>query len=251
MTHDTELTDFGDQRVTPEQKTARVGEVFHNVAARYDVMNDLMSLGTHRLLKRLLVYYSAVRPGHKVLDLAGGTGDLSRLLVPHLGERGEIVLADMNTAMLDQARDRLLDIGITKVRLVQADAADLPMADATFDVVVVAFGLRNFTHKTRALNEIQRVLTPGGRLLVLEFSQPENALLKGAFRAYMNLWPHLGQLVVGQSQPYRYLVESIHQYPNARTVSLMMQDARLTKVRYHSLLGGVATLHIGCKAQAD
>lgn len=246
---ETELTDFGNQRVTPAEKTARVGAVFSEVASDYDLMNDLMSLGTHRFLKRMLVHMSAVRSDHKVLDLAGGSGDISLLFAKHIGAEGEIVLADINGDMLLRARDRLLDHGVTKVNLVTADASALPMEDNTFDRVVVAFGLRNFTHKERALNEIHRTLNPGGRLLVMEFSRPDNDFLAGAFNAYMSLWPHLGRLIHGQSQPYRYLVESIHKFPSPQTVSLMFADAGFDNLAQHSFLGGAVMLHIGRKPE--
>lgn len=245
---ETELTDFGNQRLPPAEKTERVREVFSEVVDRYDLMNDLMSLGTHRLLKRMLVHMSSVRPDHKILDLAGGSGDMSLLFAKHIGADGEIVLADINTDMLNKARDKLLDKGVTKVKLVQADASDLPMDDNTFDLVVVAFGLRNFTHKERALRAIHRTLKPNGRLMVLEFSQPDNVVINSAFSAYMSLWPHLGRLVHGHSQPYRYLVESIHKFPSAKTLSLMFADAGFDRLAQHALLGGVARLHIGRKS---
>lgn len=241
------LTDFGFEQVSYAEKTGRVADVFRKVAARYDLMNDLMSLGTHRLLKRVMLDMSAARPGDAVLDLAGGTGDMAMLLADLVGTTGKVVLADINAQMLAVSRDRMLERGYAEIHLVQADAEALPMPPASFDLVVISFGLRNFARKEQALAAIQHSLAPGGRLLVLEFSKPRSGLLAAAFDAYASLWPTLGKLVVQDAASYRYLVESISTHPDQETLSLMFSDAGFTNVRCHDLLGGVAALHIGMK----
>lgn len=247
MPSNDELTDFGSHQVSPDAKTKLVGEVFRTVADRYDRMNDLMSLGSHRLLKRVLLEMSAVRQGSRVLDLAGGTADMSLLFARRIGAEGDLVLLDINRDMLLVGRDKLLDHGITNVRLVQADAEALPIPDNTFDLVTIAFGLRNFTRKEQALRAVCRCLKPGGRLLILEFARPENPLIKRLMNGYMSFWPLLGKMVTGHSEPYRYLVESIARHPNAATLSLMLSDAGFTDVRHHSLMLGAVALHLGIK----
>lgn len=236
-------TNFGDREVSPEQKTRLVGGVFDSVAHRYDLMNDLMSLGSHRLIKRLLVEMAGLRAGHRVLDLAGGTGDLARMLVPPVGGEGAVVLADSNASMLSAGRDRLLDSGVSGVRFCLAAAEALPFSANEFDRVIVAFGLRNFTDKQAALGEIKRILKPGGVLLVLEFSKPVNPLLEGFSAGWQSLWPALGRLVAGDSGSYRYLVESIRAHPSQEALKLMIEDARFGDVEFHNLLGGVAAIH--------
>lgn len=240
--------DFGYRKVSPHEKTRLVGGVFERVAARYDVMNDLMSLGTHRLFKRMTVEMSGVRPGMRVLDLAGGTGDLSALFAPAVGESGTVVLADINAAMMSVGRDRLIDQGLAQVAFCQTSAEALPFADASFDCVVIGFGLRNFTDKEAALRDIRRVVVPGGVLLVLEFSKPENRLLESAYSTFQALWPGLGQLVAGDAGSYRYLVESIRVHPSQEALKLMMEDAGFAGVEYHNLLGGIAAIHRGVRA---
>ena len=239
--------DFGAERVTPNEKTARVASVFHAVAQRYDAMNDLMSAGSHRALKRIAVDSLAPRPGQRVLDLAGGTGDMARLIAPIAGSTGSVVLCDINASMLAIGRDRLLDAGLTNVVPTRADAESLPFPAATFDRVVIAFGLRNLTDKERGLREMHRVLRPGGRLLVLEFSTPRSAWLRGTYRAFQGLWPLAGRVVVGDAAPYRYLVDSIEAHPNQAAVSLMLRDAGLADVRADDLLGGIVAMHTGTK----
>ena len=238
-------TSFGDRVVSPEEKTRLVGGVFDSVADRYDLMNDFMSLGSHRLLKRLTVEMAGVRNGHRVLDLAGGTGDLARLMAPLAGGRGAVVLADINAAMLEAGRDRLLDRGTAEVRFCRAAAEALPFAADGFDRVLIGFGLRNFTDKQAALVEIRRVLKPGGVLLILEFSRPVNPLLEGLSSGWQALWPAAGRLIAGDSGSYRYLVESIRRHPAQEALKLMMEDAQFAEVEYHNLLGGVAAIHRG------
>ena len=242
--------DFGAEPVTPGEKTARVAGVFHTVAERYDAMNDLMSFGLHRALKRIAIDSLALRPGQSVLDLAAGTGDMARLISPIAGPAGRVVLCDINARMLDIGRDRMLDAGLTNVVPARADAESLPFASAAFDRVVIAFGLRNLTDKERALMEMHRVLRPGGRLLVLEFSTPSSAWLRGSYRAFQGLWPLAGRMVVGDAAPYRYLVDSIETHPNQAALALMMRDAGFGDVQADDLMGGIVAMHTGTRPVA-
>ena len=236
--------DFGFERVTEAEKTRRVASVFDSVAGRYDLMNDLMSGGLHRLWKRFAVEQSGLRPGQRVLDVAGGTGDLTRLLTRRVGEAGEVVLTDINTAMLERGRDRLADAGIV-VTIVQCDAERLPFRDQHFDCVTIGFGLRNVTRKARALREMTRVLRPGGRLLVLEFSHIWTPL-RPLYDAYsFQVLPRLGRIVADDADSYRYLAESIRRFPDQPTLLGMMQEAGLENCRYHNLSGGIVALHRG------
>ena len=221
-----------------------MASVFHSVARRYDLMNDLMSAGLHRLWKRCLVERSGVRPGDHVLDLAGGTGDLARLFAGRVQPGGAVVLADINRSMLSRGRDRLLDAGLVTAA-VQCDAEALPFPSACFDCVCIAFGLRNVTRKERALAEMSRVLRPGGRLLVLEFSRVW-APLAPLYDAYcFEVLPRLGKLVVGDSESYRYLAESIRMHPDQDMLSRMLEAAGLERVDYLNLAAGVVALHRG------
>lgn len=240
--------DFGHRKVAPEEKTRLVRGVFESVADSYDLMNDLMSFGTHRLFKRMTLEMSGVRPGNRVLDLAGGTGDLAALFDPVVGDDGVVVLADINTEMMRVGRDRLLDKGITRVVFCQASAERLPFPDGTFHCITIGFGLRNFTDKVAALAELNRILRPGGVLLVLEFSKPQNPLVEAGYRAFQSLWPGMGRLLVGDAESYRYLVESIDVHPSQEALKLMMKDAGFAAVEYHNLLTGVAAIHRGVKA---
>ncbi len=243
------LTHFGYQSVPESQKAQKVAEVFHSVAARYDLMNDLMSGGIHRLWKRFTIELSGVRTGNRVLDIAGGTGDLAKQFSRLVGPTGEVVLADINASMLRVGRDRLLDQGYAgNLRFVQADAEKLPFPDNHFDVVTIAFGLRNVTHKEDALRSMLRVLKPGGRLLVLEFSKPRNALLSTAYDAYsFSLLPLMGKLVTNDAESYRYLAESIRMHPDQETLKAMMAEAGFERVTYHNMTGGIVALHRGIK----
>lgn len=242
-------THFGFQTVAESEKAKRVADVFHSVAARYDLMNDLMSGGIHRLWKRFTIELSGVRPGNKVLDIAGGTGDLTRKFSKLVGPEGEVVLADINDSMLKVGRDRLLDLGVAgNVRFVQADAEALPFPDNHFDCITIAFGLRNVTHKDRAIASMLRVLKPGGRLLVLEFSKPGNKMLSKAYDQYsFRLLPLMGKLVTNDSESYRYLAESIRMHPDQETLKAMMEEAGFARVTYHNMTGGVVALHRGIK----
>ena len=226
-----------------EDKSERVRQVFDTASARYDLMNDLMSFGLHRVLKRITLERSGVRPGQTVLDLAGGTGDLARLFAGAVGDTGRVVIADANGAMLALGRDRLLNQGLLNVDYVLGTAEHLPFEAASFDCLVCAFGLRNFSDQEKASAECRRVLKPGGRCLILEFARPAHPGLARAFRLYRSGWPTLGRIVVGDAAPYAYLTESIESHPSPEAVSLMLSDQGFENVRWHGLLGGVVTLH--------
>ncbi len=239
-------THFGFQTVAENEKTQKVGEVFHSVARNYDLMNDLMSAGLHRAWKRFAVEISGVSAGDRVLDIAGGSGDLSRLFAKKVGSKGEVVLTDINASMLAVGRNRLIDDGVF-VPALQCDAEKLPFPDQYFDCVIVAFGLRNMTHKDKALAEMQRVLKIGGRLLVLEFSQVWKPLAP-LYDAYsFKLLPLMGKLFAKDADSYQYLAESIRMHPDQETLRQMMLDAGLSKVDYYNLSAGVVALHKGWK----
>lgn len=243
---DRRTTDFGFQRVAEDEKARRIAGVFDSVAGRYDLMNDLMSMGLHRLWKRFAVEQSQVRPGNRVLDVAGGTADLARLFARRVGPRGEVVLTDINAPMLRIGRDRLLDAGMI-VPVVQCNAEKLPFPDNHFDCVSVAFGLRNMTDKESALAEMRRVLRPGGRLLVLEFSRVWK-LLAPFYDAYsFQVLPRLGQLIAHDAESYRYLAESIRVHPDQESLKQMMERAGLERVDYFNMSAGVVALHRGYK----
>lgn len=242
-------THFGYRQVKVEDKVNHVADVFHSVASKYDVMNDLMSMGIHRLWKRFTIELSGVRKGHKVLDLAGGTGDLTMKFSDIVGPEGTVVLADINESMLKVGRDRLMDRGYTSnIEVVQANAEELPFPDNHFNCVTIAFGLRNVTDKDKALRSITRVLKPGGKLLVLEFSKPENPLLTKAYDLYsFTALPAMGKLIAGDSESYKYLAESIRMHPDQETLKGMMEQAGLVNCRYHNMTGGIVALHTGVK----
>jgi demethylmenaquinone methyltransferase/2-methoxy-6-polyprenyl-1,4-benzoquinol methylase len=244
-----EDTDFGFESVPLQEKARRVSSVFSSVAENYDLMNDVMSLGVHRLWKRYVVELAGVRAGHKVLDVAGGTVDLTRKFANRVRDRGFVVLADLNADMLDVGRSRLVDSGILKgVACVQADAESLPFADDRFDVVSIAFGLRNVARKERALTSMLRVLRPGGQLLILEFSKLRVSFLDPLYRAYiMNVLPRMGQIVAGDAASYRYLAESIRVHPSQDELLAMMRDSGFERCGYHNLSGGIAAVHRGYK----
>ncbi len=246
---DKDTTHFGYQDVPVEEKANKVAEVFHSVANKYDFMNDLMSLGIHRVWKRFTIELSGVRTGNKVLDVAGGTGDLTRHFSRLVGEQGQVILSDINSSMLSVGRDRLLDQGISNnIDFVQANAECLPFADNSFDCITIAFGLRNVTDKDAALRSLTRVLKPGGRLLVLEFSKPNNPLFSKIYDAYsFTLLPAIGQLVTGDKDSYRYLAESIRMHPDQETLKGMMEQAGLERCEFYNLTGGVVAIHKGIK----
>lgn len=239
-------TDFGFQKVAEDEKARRIAGVFDSVAGRYDLMNDLMSMGLHRLWKRFAVEQSQVRSGDRVLDVAGGTADLARLFARRVGLRGEIMLTDINAPMLRIGRDRLLDAGMI-VPVVQCNAEKLPFADDHFDCVSVAFGLRNMTDKEAALAEMRRVLRPGGRLLVLEFSRIWKPLAPFYDAYSFQVLPRLGQLIAHDADSYRYLAESIRVHPDQESLKQMMERAGLERVDYFNLSAGVVALHRGYK----
>ncbi len=247
---DKDRTHFGFREVDKDAKAGMVADVFHSVASRYDLMNDLMSAGIHRIWKRFTIELSGVRKGNKVLDIAGGTGDLAARFADLVGPEGSVVLADINDSMLKVGRDRLLDRGqLGNLEFVQADAQYLPFPDDSFDCITIAFGLRNVTDKDLALRSMLRVLKPGGRLLVLEFSKPHNPLLSKAYDAYsFRVLPLMGRLVAHDSDSYQYLAESIRVHPDQETLKEMMEDAGFTRCEYHDMTGGVVALHKGVKA---
>ncbi len=244
--NDKNTTHFGFQTVAEAEKAKKVGEVFHSVARKYDLMNDVMSFGMHRGWKRFAVEVSGVSRGDRVLDIAGGSGDLSRLFVKKVGNSGEVILTDINASMLAVGRDRLIDDGVA-VPALQCDAEKLPFPDQHFDCVIVAFGLRNMTHKETALAEMQRVLKVGGRLLVLEFSQIWKPLAP-VYDAYsFKLLPLMGKIFARDADSYQYLAESIRMHPDQETLRQMMLDAGFAKVDYYNLAAGAVALHKGWK----
>jgi len=242
-------THFGFKTVNKTEKASMVADVFHSVAKQYDIMNDLMSFGVHRLWKRFTIDASGVRPGNKVLDLAGGTGDLTAKFSKLVGKEGKVILADINSSMLNVGRDKLRDKGLVQnIEYVQANAEYLPFDDNTFDIITIAFGLRNVTDKDKALASMYRVLKPGGRLLVLEFSKPEHELLNKAYDFYsFNILPKMGELVAKDGESYQYLAESIRMHPDQETLKGMMNNAGFEQTSYHNLTGGVVALHKGYK----
>lgn len=246
---DKDTTHFGFKEVKKDAKAGLVADVFHSVAARYDLMNDLMSGGIHRIWKRFTIELSGVRKGNAVLDIAGGTGDLAARFAELVGCEGRVVLADINESMLQVGRDKLLDTGrLGNIEFVQADAQFLPFPDDSFDCVTIAFGLRNVTDKDLALRSILRVLKPGGRLLVLEFSKPENELLSQAYDTYsFRILPFMGRLVANDSDSYQYLAESIRKHPDQETLLDMIEDAGFTQCQFHNMTGGIVALHRGVK----
>jgi demethylmenaquinone methyltransferase/2-methoxy-6-polyprenyl-1,4-benzoquinol methylase len=241
--------DFGFEKIPFAEKAARVRAVFSSVAGKYDLMNDLMSLGAHRLWKQFTLQVTGLRPGQSALDVAGGTGDLAAGLARQVGKQGRVVLSDINPAMLDKGRDRLLDAGIVgNVECVVADAERLPFEDNSFDCLTIGFGLRNVTDKAAALRSMFRVLKPGGQLLVLEFSTPTAPGLKPLYDAYsFKVLPLLGRLVAQDAASYCYLAESIRMHPDQETLLGMLRDAGFAQARYHNLSGGIVALHRGYK----
>ncbi|AOV15687.1 bifunctional demethylmenaquinone methyltransferase/2-methoxy-6-polyprenyl-1,4-benzoquinol methylase [Acidihalobacter aeolianus] len=242
-------THFGYQQVPVDEKAQRVAQVFHSVADRYDVMNDLMSFGVHRLWKRYAINLAAVRKGERVLDLAGGTGDLAERFSRLVGPEGEVVLADINASMLEHGRERLIDAGVVgNLHFAQVNAEALPFSDNHFDLITIAFGLRNVTDKDAALRSMYRVLRPGGRLLVLEFSKPVLPGLGKVYDAYsFTALPLMGRMVTGDADSYRYLAESIRMHPDQQTLQEMMAAAGFERVNYYNLTGGIVAVHRGYK----
>lgn len=242
-------THFGYREVPASEKSNLVADVFRSVAPKYDLMNDLMSFGLHRVWKRFAIEQAALRPGDVVLDVASGTGDLAKAFATRVGKQGKVVLSDINEAMLQVGRDRLADAGIVaNVECVQADAEDLPFADHYFDCVTIAFGLRNVTNKEAALRSMFRVLKPGGKLLILEFSHPEISIIQKCYDLYsFHLIPKIGELVTKDKESYQYLVESIRMHPNQEALKAMMLESGFEDVDYFNLSGGIVALHKGYK----
>ncbi|MEW8021224.1 MAG: bifunctional demethylmenaquinone methyltransferase/2-methoxy-6-polyprenyl-1,4-benzoquinol methylase UbiE [gamma proteobacterium symbiont of Phacoides pectinatus] len=242
-------THFGYQTVNTEEKQGRVRQVFDSVAGRYDLMNDLMSMGVHRVWKRFAVELAGIRPGHRVLDLASGTGDLAARFAGITGPGGLVVMTDINAAMLEQGRRRMADEGlVANVAYTQVNAERIPFPDNHFDCVTIAFGLRNVTDKQRALGEMRRVIRPGGRVLVLEFSQVQGPALRQLYDLYsFKVLPMMGRLVTKDEESYRYLAESIRMHPDQETLKGMMEQAGLERCDYHNLTGGIVAVHRGFK----
>ena len=239
-------TDFGYEEIPAAEKQGRVGEVFTSVARNYDLMNDVMSFGVHRLWKRFTLEMCALRPGHRVLDLAGGTGDLALKQARSVGESGQVILADINADMLARGRDRIIDGGfVNRIEPVQCNAEILPFADDYFDCITIAFGLRNVTDKGKALASMQRVLKPGGRLCVLEFSTPLCAPLERLYDFYsFSFLPRMGQVIANDRASYQYLAESIRQHPDQETLkTMMLEQGGFDEVEVHNLTGGIVALH--------
>jgi demethylmenaquinone methyltransferase/2-methoxy-6-polyprenyl-1,4-benzoquinol methylase len=246
---DENTTHFGYEQVQVGDKARRVRAVFDSVANRYDLMNDLMSMGVHRLWKRFAVELAGIRPGQRVLDLASGTGDLAARFAALVGPQGQVIMSDINAAMLEQGRMRMADQGLVgNVGYAQIDAEQLPFPDNSFDCITIGFGLRNVTDKQRALTAMQRALKPGGRVLVLEFSQPVSKPFKSIYDLYsFKLLPLIGRVVANDEQSYRYLAESIRMHPDQETLKSMMEQAGLERCDFHNLTGGVVAIHRGFK----
>lgn len=251
MTTDTDkkTTHFGYQTVDSDKKSSMVADVFRSVAGKYDVMNDLMSFGLHRIWKRFTISQANIKPGQRILDVASGTGDLAKAFAKRVGPNGRVVMTDINEAMLNVGRDRMLDEGIVgNIEFALADAENLPFPSNEFDLVTIAFGLRNVTDKLAALKSMYRVLKPGGKLLVLEFSHPKNKLINQAYDLYsFNVIPKIGKVVANDADSYQYLVESIRMHPDQEKLKTMMLDAGFEDVDYFNLAGGIVALHQGYK----
>ncbi len=244
-----EKTHFGFRDVDRNEKQGLVADVFHSVASKYDIMNDLMSMGIHRLWKRFTLDHGGVKPGDKVLDVAGGTGDLTIGFSKRVGQKGKVILSDINSSMLNEGRNRLINEGIVdNVDYVLANAEKLPFKDNQFDCISIGFGLRNVTDKDAALRSMFRILKPGGRLLILEFSKPLNPLFSKVYDFYsFNILPKVGQIVANDAQSYQYLAESIRMHPDQETLKSMVLDAGFDQCSYHNMTGGVVALHKAVK----
>lgn len=249
MADDKRKTHFGYQTIGEDEKSAKVADVFHSVANKYDLMNDLMSGGVHRLWKRFTIDMAAIRPGQRILDLASGTGDLALQFADLVDDNGQVIFSDINDSMLSIARERCIDQGkIHNTFFVQADAENIPFPDNYFDCITIAFGLRNVTHKDRALRSMLRVLKPGGKCLILEFSKPASSWLSALYDSYsFSVLPALGGLITDDKDSYQYLAESIRMHPNQEKLLAMMQEAGFEGCDFHNLTGGVVAVHRGYK----
>ncbi|MBZ0220511.1 MAG: bifunctional demethylmenaquinone methyltransferase/2-methoxy-6-polyprenyl-1,4-benzoquinol methylase UbiE [Candidatus Methylomirabilis sp.] len=243
------MTYFGNQLIPEAEKEKKVREVFDSVAQKYDFMNDLMSFGIHRLWKRFVASETGLRPGQSALDVAGGTADIAILMADRVGKEGNVVVFDINGEMLKVGRDKCIDRGyLSNIRFTQGNAEEIPFEDNSFHCATVGFGIRNVTHLDRALGEMTRVVKPGGKVICLEFSRPESALLRKAYDLYsFSFIPAVGEMITGNRSAYEYLPESIRKFPPQEELKRMMQDAGLWKVQYHNLLNGIAAVHVGVK----
>jgi len=242
-------THFGYRDVPVEEKSSLVAGVFHSVAPKYDLMNDVMSFGLHRLWKRFTISQAALRPGQYVLDVASGTGDLAKAFAGIVGKAGKVIMTDINESMLQTGRDRLVNAGLVgNITYVQADAEKLPFPDNYFDCITIAFGLRNVTDKSAALKSMYRTLKPGGKLIILEFSKPQTPVISKLYELYsFNIIPKLGEFFASDAASYQYLVESIRMHPDQDTLKNLMIDAEFEDVTYFNLTGGIVALHKGYK----
>jgi demethylmenaquinone methyltransferase/2-methoxy-6-polyprenyl-1,4-benzoquinol methylase len=245
----TNKTHFGYKQVDSDKKAGLVAEVFSSVASKYDVMNDVMSFGIHRIWKKIAMSHTGLKTGQRALDVAGGTGDLTMYMSQQVGDSGEVVISDINPEMLEQGRRRLLDKGYgSNIKFVEANAEELPFDDNSFDCITIAFGLRNVTDQQKALASMYRVLKPGGRLLILEFSKPVMPGLNKAYDFYsFNVLPMMGKLIADDADSYRYLAESIRMHPDQKTLQSMMEQAGFERCRYYNMTGGIVALHKGYK----
>ena len=241
-------THFGYRQIDPKDKSGKVKSIFDNVVEGYDLMNDLMSFGIHRIWKRVAVEMSEIRPNSFFLDLAGGTGDMVKLMAPRLSHEGTAILSDINEKMLVSGRDKLIDLGISNFLSVQIDAQILPFKQGSFDVISIAFGLRNVTDKTKALNSILDCLKPGGKLIVLEFSKPTNEMLREIYDIYsFEIIPKLGEIVLSSEESYRYLAESIRMHPNQEELKDLFEECGFENCNYENLTNGIVAIHTGTK----
>ena len=245
-------TNFGFKEVDSDMKANLVGNVFDTVSGNYDLMNDLMSFGIHRLWKRITIETTGIRNDFKVLDLAGGTGDMVKLMREKISEKGTLILSDINASMLEEGRNRLIDQGIEDVHMAQIDAQFLPFEDDTFDLITIAFGLRNVTHKEKALQSILKALKPGGKLIILEFSKPQNEVFREMYDLFsFEVIPKIGELIAQTEESYRYLAESIRMHPTQEELKEMLEKSGFTKCKYENLTNGIVAIHSGQKEMID
>ena len=245
-------TNFGFKEVDSDMKANLVGNVFDTVSGNYDLMNDLMSFGIHRLWKRITIETTGIRSDFKVLDLAGGTGDMVKLMREKISEKGTLILSDINASMLEEGRNRLIDQGIEDVHMAQIDAQFLPFEDDTFDLITIAFGLRNVTHKEKALQSILKALKPGGKLVILEFSKPQNEVFREIYDLFsFEVIPKIGELIAQTEESYRYLAESIRMHPTQEELKEMLEKSGFTKCKYENLTNGIVAIHSGQKEMID